>query len=197
MPFVVHFFRSFKKTVSTSIFVFFLFLSFFVIFVAFVVFVVAHDYPQAFLARRDYTGLSMFFRLTKYGRREWIIASVLLGAFIAAAVLAAWPRWTLSLVSVIPLAILWAWVLWFFRDPHRRPPQDPNLLVSPADGRVTDITPIGAESELGCEGVKIGIFMSVFDVHVNRSPVEATVKQVRHAAGAFLDAARPAILAAK
>jgi phosphatidylserine decarboxylase len=82
-------------------------------------------------------------------------------------------------------------LLWFFRDPDRQPPGGPELLTSPADGRVTDITPIGAESPLGCPGVKIGIFMSIFDVHVNRSPADARVEHVQHSPGVFLDARNP------
>jgi phosphatidylserine decarboxylase len=82
--------------------------------------------------------------------------------------------------------------LWFFRDPDRVVPQGPGLFVSPADGTVSDITQIGPESELGRPGVQVGIFMSVFSVHVNRAPCDGAVEFVTHKAGAFLDARDPA-----
>jgi len=94
----------------------------------------------------------------------------------------------------LPIA-LWLEVLWFFRDPDRIAPKGDGLLISPADGHVADITNVGADSPLGCDGVKIGIFMNVFDVHVNRSPAAARVVGCEHLAGAFLDARDPAAAA--
>ena len=129
--------------------------------------------------------------LTKYGRREWVLCSLVIAACVAASIFVSMPRWHWSLITILPLGAVWAWVLWFFRDPERELTGGSEFLASPADGRVTDITPIGAESVLGCEGLKVGIFMSVFDVHVNRSPADAVVEQVRHQAGAFLDARNP------
>jgi phosphatidylserine decarboxylase len=119
--------------------------------------------------------------LTPYGKREWIAASAVLAV---AAALAAWWFWP---VAVLPAA-LWAWVLWFFRDPVRAGPSSPGLLLSPADGRVSDITPVGADSELGAEGLRVGIFMNILNVHVNRSPARARVESVSHRKGSFLDA---------
>jgi len=131
-------------------------------------------------------------RLARYGRREWLGGSVLLGAACAmTAVLAV----LVSLWLAIPcalLAVLWGWVVYFFRDPAREAPAGPGLTVSPADGRVTDITPIGADGPLGREAVQIGIFMSIFDVHVNRSPAAGRVTAVSHRPGRFLDARDPA-----
>jgi len=98
--------------------------------------------------------------------------------------------WWIAPAAGVPLA-LWLGVLWFFRDPDRAIPQAEGLLVSPADGRVADITRVGADSPLGRDGVKIGIFMSVFDVHVNRSPAAARVVRFKHSEGAFLDARDP------
>jgi len=130
--------------------------------------------------------------LTKYGRRELIISTA---AFVIVVAALGWLSravcpWAIAL-GVVPL-VLWVWVLSFFRDPFRRPPDDAGMLVSPADGRVTDITPVGADSPLGAEGVRVGIFMSVFNVHVNRSPAEGTVESIEHHDGAFLDARDPA-----
>src|SRR5690554_2957032 len=107
---------------------------------------------------------------THYGRREILLCSTVCASAcfaLAAAARGIHPLWAIGLV--VP-GTLWAWVLWFFRDPQRDTPQGKGLLIAPADGVVTDITQVGDRSPLGCDGVKIGIFMSVFDVHVNRSP---------------------------
>jgi len=120
-------------------------------------------------------------RLTRYGRREWALASVVLAAATGLAL------WRFRPLALLPAA-LWAWVLWFFRDPVRPSPDQPGLLLSPADGRVSDITPLGPDSPLQTDGLRVGIFMSVFDVHVNRSPCRAAVESVVHRKGTFLDA---------
>lgn len=89
-------------------------------------------------------------------------------------------------LSVLPL-ILAAFFLWFFRDPPRRIPAEPGALVSPADGKVTEAewieTPDGSR-------LRLSIFLNVFDVHVNRSPIAGTVTQVNHKRGMFLNAMR-------
>ncbi|MBN1943851.1 MAG: phosphatidylserine decarboxylase [Phycisphaerae bacterium] len=130
-------------------------------------------------------------RLTPLGLREILIATL---CTAVAAALSAWaavavsPAWWAAAGIV---TIVWLWVLWFFRDPRRTPPEGSGLFVSPADGRVSDVTPVGAESELGCPGVRIGVFMNVFNVHVNRLPCDGRVADVTHTPGAFLDARRP------
>lgn len=129
--------------------------------------------------------------LTQYGRREIVLCSALCASALAAISAAAWkihPAWSAGLVAP---GVLWAWVLWFFRDPQRTCPADAGLLIAPADGVVSDITPVGAQSPLGTEGVKIGIFMNVCNVHVNRSPENAQVLKVDHKKGLFLDARDP------
>jgi len=80
----------------------------------------------------------------------------------------------------------------FFRDPERRP-EDPSPLaaLSPADGRVTDIDVVEEPHFLGGRALRIGIFLSVLDVHVNRAPLDGTVRRVRYTPGAFLDARDP------
>ena len=98
--------------------------------------------------------------------------------------------WWLLTAGAVPLAV-WLWVLWFFRDPPRDTPHSPGLFVSPADGTVSDITPVGPQCELGRSGLRLGVFMSIFDVHVNRSPCQGRVQAVEHRDGAFLDARDP------
>jgi len=130
-------------------------------------------------------------RLTKYGLRELRAAMVAAAVACALIVAAAWCVWRpLLAVLVVPLAV-WAGVVWFFRDPERRIPDEPGVFVSPADGRVTDITPVGPDGPLGRDGVRIGVFMSLFDVHVNRCPDAARVERIQHRPGALLDARDP------
>ena len=119
--------------------------------------------------------------LTKYGLREVAISLLLLGAAGAALARLWWP-------AAVPLALPAAWVVWFFRDPGRQGPAGEGLFLSPADGRVSDVTHVGADSVLGREGTRIGIFMSIFDVHVNRAPEAGRVVRIDYRRGAFLDA---------
>ena len=101
---------------------------------------------------------------------------------IAAAVLVGWfaqPAWTL-----LPL-LLAVFFLWFFRDPERVIPDAPGAVVSPADGKVTDVSFVTVGDE---KQVRISIFLSVFDVHVNRSPLAGIVREIRYQRGKFLNA---------
>jgi phosphatidylserine decarboxylase len=76
----------------------------------------------------------------------------------------------------------------FFRDPERVLPADPALVVSPADGKVVVVAPAPAANPLGPGAQQISIFLSIFDVHVNRSPVGGTIEKVEYHAGEFLPA---------
>jgi phosphatidylserine decarboxylase len=87
--------------------------------------------------------------------------------------------------------ILTAWCVYFFRDPARVTPLDPAILVSPADGRVSAVAIGVAPKELGLgeqNRRRVSVFMSVFDCHVNRSPLSATVKTIVYTPGKFLNA---------
>ncbi len=79
----------------------------------------------------------------------------------------------------------------FFRDPPRRIPTEANLLVSPADGTVVEISEADETEFLKTPCTKIGIFLSVFDVHINRSPCDGTVRATKYTPGQFLDARHP------
>jgi len=103
-------------------------------------------------------------------------------ALVAAAVLIGWlasPIW-----AVIP-CLFAAFFLWFFRDPERTIPQEPGAVVSPADGLVTDVSTAGSEAQ---KQLRISIFLSVIDVHVNRSPIAGVVRDILYQRGTFLDA---------
>src|SRR4051794_23846442 len=81
-----------------------------------------------------------------------------------------------------PWVLLAAFVLYFFRDPDRTPPAG-DWIISPADGRVVDVREMEWE---GQRVWKISIFLSIFNVHVNRSPIAGTIQSVRYSAGKFL-----------
>jgi phosphatidylserine decarboxylase len=88
---------------------------------------------------------------------------------------------------------LTAWVAAFFRDPVRTTPVDPKLVVAPADGLVTMISRVPAPPELAADGMageftRVSIFMSVFDVHINRSPIAGTIRRIAYIPGKFLNA---------
>ena len=89
-------------------------------------------------------------------------------------------------IAAVPIALA-LFFLWFFRDPSRRVPTGPGEIVSPADGKVTEAewieTPEGSR-------LRLSIFLNVFDVHVNRSPIEGTVTNVNYKTGLFLNAMR-------
>lgn len=110
-------------------------------------------------------------------RAGYYYAAALLAAALALGGLLGWP-------AALPGLALAAFFLYFFRDPRRVPPPDERLIVAPADGKVTLVAPEG-------EGYRISIFLSVFDVHVNRAPIGGRVSQVERRAGRFLNALRP------
>jgi phosphatidylserine decarboxylase len=118
------------------------------------------------------------------GRKYVLIAAVI--AFVSLWV------WDIATWPLIGLAV---WVAAFFRDPVRVTPQGDDLIVAPADGLVTMIERVPVPIELaGPNGlgeeplVRVSIFMSVFDVHVNRTPIAGTIRQVVYISGKFLNA---------
>ena len=115
-------------------------------------------------------------------RDGYYYALVLLGA---AGLLA----WLAGLLWASPAVLLAAFFLWFFRDPERIVPPAPNAVVSPADGKVTDLSPLTVD---GISRTRISIFLNVFDVHVNRSPIAGVIRDVRYQRGKFLNAMNPA-----
>ena len=101
---------------------------------------------------------------------------------IAAGILIGWlanPVW-----AVVPLALAF-FFLWFFRDPERAIPSDPGAVVSPGDGKVTEVAPVTVGNE---KQLRISIFLNVFNVHVNRSPIAGVIRDVRYQRGKYLNA---------
>lgn len=86
---------------------------------------------------------------------------------------------------------LTAWCAYFFRDPERMTPIDEDLVISPADGRVSSIATVIPPEELGLGSepmLRISVFMNVFDCHVNRAPMSGTVRRIAYRAGKFVNA---------
>src|SRR4051812_10213566 len=101
---------------------------------------------------------------------------------LASALLVGWlaqPAW-----AVVPI-LLAAFFMWFFRDPERVIPADPGAVVSPADGKVTDVSIVKVNGQ-GFQ--RISIFLNVFNVHVNRSPIAGVIRDARYQSGKFLNA---------
>ena len=86
---------------------------------------------------------------------------------------------------------LFLFSLYFFRDPERRPPADENLAVAPADGVVVEVKEAGENHLIKGKVKRIAIFLSVFDVHVNRAPIAGRIIHSEAATGRFLDARNP------
>jgi phosphatidylserine decarboxylase len=93
--------------------------------------------------------------------------------------------WLAGPVWALPLLVLAVFLLWFFRDPERVIPQTSGAIVSPADGKVTDVSFVTVN---GARRARISIFLSVFDVHVNRSPVSGVIRDTRYHEGKFRNA---------
>jgi len=100
------------------------------------------------------------------------------------------PRWAIICAEGV-LACLLIWALTFFRDPQRRCPPDTNLLLAPADGRVTDIQQVAESSFIQGPALRIGIFLSIFDVHINRAPCNVRVETIHYKKGRYINAMSP------
>ena len=114
-------------------------------------------------------------------REGWPHIVVLLG--VAAALLLLRQNW----LGLTFLA-LGLFTTFFFRDPERRVLQDPGLVVSPADGKVVQVVPAPPDNPLGQGAWQVSIFLSVFDVHVNRAPIAGRIAAVAYHKGEFLPA---------
>ena len=85
-----------------------------------------------------------------------------------------------------------AWIIYFFRDPQRVTPLRPGLVISAADGKISGVEKVVPPAELGLgseERIRISTFLSVFDVHINRSPIAGRIARSLYVPGAFLNAA--------
>jgi phosphatidylserine decarboxylase len=114
-----------------------------------------------------------------------IAAAIATGAFAFALVRRSWVLWLLAFV----LTLLALWVAYFFRDPERTGDRGKDLVVAPADGKIVMITNVDEPAFIKGQATRISIFMNVFNVHVNRYPVDGTVRYLHYNPGKFLNAA--------
>ncbi|PZR76251.1 MAG: phosphatidylserine decarboxylase family protein [Chthoniobacterales bacterium] len=96
--------------------------------------------------------------------------------------------WFISLWLLLPVLLLTIYTFWFFRDPARVSPDDPDAVLAAADGTVADITELEETEVLHARQKRVGIFLSVFDVHTNRAPVQGKIIYRKAHAGLCLDA---------
>lgn len=130
--------------------------------------------------------------ITRDGFKEVAITTLTFGA---GGIASAWAALSISpwfWIGAVPLLVAWMFVLSFFRDPPRKIPTNPGLMVSPADGKITEV----ARLDDGWPGIdepvlKISIFLSVFNVHVNRAPCDGRVLSTQYERGEFLDVRHP------
>ncbi len=126
--------------------------------------------------------------LSPLGTREMAIVTLVagvpaIGALIGGALGFAW-CWPIAILS----ALSWVGGLLFFRDPERPTPAGPGLFVAAADGVVTEAVSVDNEPWVGGPATRLSVFLSIFDVHVNRSPCSGVVRLVEYQPGRFLDA---------
>jgi phosphatidylserine decarboxylase len=129
--------------------------------------------------------------LTRLGLAEVvcfsIVCALLCASLAIAAIFVHWGFW----IALAAALGLWFQLIFFFRDPERSIPDDPSALLSPADGKITYLGEVDDADFPGGRAFRISIFLSVFNVHVNRVPRTARVVSLRYLAGSFLDARHP------
>jgi phosphatidylserine decarboxylase len=114
------------------------------------------------------------------------IATILaVGTFALALARRSWTLWLVALV----ITLLALWVAYFFRDPERLGERGPKLVVAPADGKLIMMTEVDEPAFIGGRALRLSIFMNVFNVHVNRYPIDGTVRYIHYNPGKFLNAA--------
>jgi len=125
--------------------------------------------------------------ITRYGMPQIFVLPIILLS-VGAGCFLLWPdgRPWAQLAAIV----LTAAVLAFFRDPKRQIPDEPDILLAPADGKVTDIEPVPKTEFLEGPAIRIGIFLSVLDVHINRSPCAGQVSYIKSHSGKCINAMR-------
>ena len=124
--------------------------------------------------------------------REGLPFVAVCAVLLAAALL--WARdggWGARSAAPAGFAVLALFVTWFFRDPARRVPHGAGLVVSPADGKVMSVEAVDGEAFMAGPATRVTIFLSIFDVHVQRAPMMGRVRRYSYRAGRYLPAWRP------
>ena len=137
--------------------------------------------------------MAMRIALTKYGLPQVVVYPAIV-LVVMGLVLWAW----LTVLNVcvagfveLSLLVVLVWAFSFFRDPKRAVPQDKDILLAPADGKVTDIETVDEKQFIDGRALRIGIFMSIFDVHINRAPCSVRVEKITYKKGKFKNAMNP------
>ena len=125
--------------------------------------------------------------LARWGLAESLILGCLFAAMAAAPLIIDIDIWPLA----IPPLVCFLWIISFFRDPRRSVPEKSDLLVAPADGKVVEIAYLDDDPYIGGPAIRVSIFLSIFNVHINRSPCDCQVVELQYAPGLFLDARNP------
>ena len=131
--------------------------------------------------------------LTKYGLPQLLIYPLLTFLLMTALFILFRPAFWLIPVEIV-LFLKLCWLLSFFRDPLRKIVPDENILYSPADATITDISEVddmAPDSGLGGKALKIGMFLSIFNVHINRMPCSVRIEKVTYRKGKFINAMSP------
>jgi phosphatidylserine decarboxylase len=134
----------------------------------------------------------MLIKLTKYGWPQVFVFPILILLVMSACpiiFLKVGHQWVFWIIEILLLAIL-IWVLSFFRDPLRIVPGDKKIFLAPADGKITDIEIVENEY-IGGKARRIGIFLSIFDVHINRAPCDVRIENITYRKGQHRNAMNP------
>ena len=131
--------------------------------------------------------------LTRYGLPEVVVYPA--GIAILMVILAVFgpavlPMWAVVLIEAVMATIL-VWALLFFCDPHRAVPQDDSLLLAPADGKIMDVEAVEGVDFIDGPALRVGIFLSLFNTHINRAPCNARVEKIAYRRGKYLAAMNP------
>jgi phosphatidylserine decarboxylase len=129
--------------------------------------------------------------ITKYGLPQAAVYPGLCVLVMAIAIALTAVNIILFWIVELVLAFVLIWMLSFFRDPKRNVPADEKLLLSPADGTISDIEEVDEPHFIGGRAKRIGIFLSIFNVHINRTPCRVRVENVTYRKGVFLNAMNP------
>jgi phosphatidylserine decarboxylase len=131
----------------------------------------------------------MYIPITKYGLPQVLVYPAVTLALMAALYIFL-PKGAALAAAEAVLFAVFVWMLMFFRDPRREIPLDETALLSPADGTITDISETEVP-ELGGRALRIGMFLSIFNVHINRMPCSVRVESIQYKKGKFKNAMSP------
>jgi phosphatidylserine decarboxylase len=131
--------------------------------------------------------------VTRYGLPEVVVypaavAALMIGVGCLGA--SGLPLWVIVSLEALLAAVL-VWALLFFRDPERKVPADDTLFIAPADGTIRDIGTVTESEFIQGPALRVGIFLSIFNTHINRAPCDARVERITYRRGKYLNALNP------